>query len=40
MFINTRSWEVKLEYENQINDKWKIEAGYNGNFNHENTPQE
>ena len=40
MFINNKSWEVKLEYENQINDKWKIEAGYNGNFNHENTPQE
>ena len=40
MFINNRSWEAKLEYENQITDKLKIEAGYNGRFNHENTPQE
>lgn len=40
MFINNRSWEAKLEYENQITDKLKVEAGYNGRFAHENTPQE
>lgn len=38
--INNRSWEVKADYENQINDIWKIEAGYNGRFSHENTPQD
>ena len=39
-FINNRSFETKLEYENQITDNLKLEAGYNGNFSHENTPQE
>ena len=39
-FINNRSFETKLEYENQISDNLKLEAGYNGNFSHENTPQE
>ena len=39
-FINNRSFETKLEYENQITDNMKIEAGYNGEFSHENTPQE
>lgn len=38
--IRNRSWEVKLDYENQITDNLKIEAGYNGKFAHENTPQE
>lgn len=40
MFINNKSWEAKLEYENQITEKFKLEAGYNGRFNRENTPQE
>ena len=40
MFINSRSWEAKLDYENQITENFKIEAGYNGRFSHENTPQE
>lgn len=40
MFINNRSWEVKLDYENQITDRLKVEAGYDGRFSHENTPQE
>lgn len=40
MFINNRSWEAKLDYENQISDNFKIEAGYDGRFSHENTPQE
>ena len=38
--INNRSWEVKLDYENQISENFKLEAGYNGRFSHENTPQE
>ncbi|MBP3789394.1 MAG: TonB-dependent receptor [Prevotella sp.] len=40
MHINNRNWEVKLDYENQISEKLKLEAGYNGRFSHENTPQE
>ena len=39
MKINNRNWEAKLDYENQINENFKIEAGYNGRFSHENTPQ-
>ena len=38
--INNRSWEVNLDYENQMTDDLKLEAGYNGRFSHENTPQE
>ena len=40
MHINNRSWEAKLDYENQISENLKVEAGYNGRFSHENTPQE
>ena len=40
VFVNNRSWEAKLDYENQLNENTKIEAGYNGRFSHENTPQE
>lgn len=40
MHIRNRSWEVKLDYENQISKDFKLEAGYNGRFSHENTPQE
>ena len=40
MHINNRSWEVKLDYENPITDNLKLQAGYNGRFSHENTPQE
>jgi outer membrane receptor protein involved in Fe transport len=39
-FVNNHGFETKLEYENQITDDLKIEAGYNGEFSHENTPQE
>lgn len=39
-YINNTGYETKLEYENQITDNLKLEAGYNGNFSHENTPQE
>ena len=40
MFINNRSWEAKLDYENQLAENLKLEAGYDGRFSHENTPQE
>ena len=38
--INNRRYELKLEYENQITKDLKLEAGYQGEFSHENTPQE
>ena len=40
MYMNNRAWEVKLDYENPISENFKIEAGYQGRFSHENTPQE
>lgn len=40
MHINNHRWEVKLDYENAITDNFKIQAGYQGSFSHENTPQE
>lgn len=40
MYMNNNRWEMKLDYENQINDRMKVEAGYQGNFSHENSPQE
>lgn len=40
MFMNNRSWEAKIDYENQITDRLKVEAGYDGRFSHENSPQE
>lgn len=40
MFTNNRSWEAKVDYENQITDNLKVEAGYDGKFSHENSPQE
>ena len=39
-YINNHRKELKLEYENQLTKNLKIEAGYNGNFSRENTPQE
>ncbi len=38
--VNNRSWEAKVDYENQVTEDFKIEAGYDGRFSHENTPQE
>ena len=38
--INNHRKELKLEYENQVTKNFKVEAGYNGNFSRENTPQE
>ena len=40
MHMNSRRYELKLDYENQISERLKLEAGYLGNFSHENTPQE
>lgn len=38
MDIKSDRWEVKADYSNQITPVLKLEAGYNGNFNRENTP--
>lgn len=40
MHVRNRSWEAKLDYVNELSDKLKIEAGYDGRLNHENSPQE
>ena len=40
MDINNHRSEVKADYENNISEKWQIQAGYQGNFSHENTPQQ
>lgn len=40
MYMNSRAWEIKLDYENQLSDNMKLQAGYQGRFSHENTPQE
>lgn len=40
MLMNNRTWEVKLDYENPITDRLKLQAGYQGRFSHENSPQE
>lgn len=40
MHINNHSWEVKLDYENQLTKDIMLQAGYQGNFNRENSPQE
>ena len=39
-YIRNNNTEVKLDYENPISDFFKLQAGYNGRFGHENTPQE
>jgi len=40
MHVNNRNIEIKLDYENAISEKLKLEAGYQARFSHENTPQE
>ncbi len=40
MHIRNNSWEAKVDYENEFSDKLKLQAGYDGEFNHENSPQE
>lgn len=38
MPINVNSWEAKLDYSNTFNQYLKLEAGYNGNYSHEDSP--
>ena len=38
--INNRTWEVKADYENAFSPYIKLQAGYNGKFSKENSPQE
>ena len=38
--MNNRAVEAKVDYENQLSEQLKVEAGYNGRFSHEDTPQE
>lgn len=40
MHVDNNSWEARVDYENQITDNLKLEAGYNGRLSRENTPQE
>ena len=40
MNMRNRNSEIKLDYENPITDKMRLQAGYNGRFSHENSPQE
>ena len=40
MYLRTNHTDVKLDYENPISEKIMIQAGYNGMFSRENTPQE
>ena len=40
MHMNNRTWEMKLDYENPISEAFKVQAGYQARFSHENTPQE
>ena len=36
--ILNKYWEAQADYENKLTENRKIEAGYKGNFNRENTP--
>ena len=38
MPVNTNSWEAKVDYTNVLSQYVKIEAGFNGNYSFENTP--
>ena len=38
MNMNTKSWEAKVDYSNQVLEWLKLETGYKGNFSKENTP--
>ena len=40
MYMNNRTWELKADYENAFTPHLKLQAGYNGKFSKENTPQE
>lgn len=36
--ISNKSWEAQLDYVNKISENHKVEAGYKGSFNRENSP--
>lgn len=38
MPINVNTWEAKVDYTNTFSQYLKLEAGFNGNYSHENTP--
>ena len=38
MPINVNTWEAKIDYANSFNQYLKLEAGFNGSYSHENTP--
>lgn len=38
MPINVNTWEAKLDYTNTFSQYLKLEAGFNGNYSHENSP--
>ncbi len=38
MPIRVNTWEAKIDYANTFNQYLKLEAGFNGNYSHENTP--
>lgn len=38
MDMGTHSWEIKADYTNQIADWLKVEGGFKGNYNNEDTP--
>ena len=40
MYSRNHSWEVKLDYENPIAENWLLQAGYQANFDRDNSPQE
>ncbi len=40
MNMRNHQWEVKLDYENPITENFMLQAGYQGNFSKENSPQE
>ncbi len=40
MHIRNRFSEGKIDYSNQLTERFKLEAGYQFNLSHENTPQE
>lgn len=36
--LGTRNWEAKVDYTNQLTDWLKFEAGFSGNYSHEDSP--
>lgn len=38
MDMSNNSWETKIDYTNKLSEWLKLEAGFNGNYSHENSP--